>query len=1265
MKTNIQLFLMLLFSACNITAATHFEFHPREYVSTDNSRAPQSAFRYNDAAGTFSISATGQNNIAFQMNGDQDDKYYITSDDHYLVVTGSGLRTNHTDSYLWWINGWNRGTQVSPDYTTAADGKQYFVWDLTNGNSLFSAFDFSQQQIVLNSSGTNILLAMGFTATNAVGTISDIGFLSLLDIAVKYPQLMSAMGITNQTLINNTRSQIQTLIASAQTTMQERGGTETERAPLLEAINQANKAADNLNIQNIADTKQVLADLQSAIDEYIINTRQFSFQKTPRGITAQLDDMKLNISFFNDSTLHITKHANGISLPASLVVTTPEDIAPQLSYTTSDETVAIESATLRLVYNLRHGTIQCFRLSGELLISESTSSITPTQDGPNASYRLRQQFTLANDEQIYGLGQIQNGKLSMRGTSHNMVEENRSIYIPYFYSSKRYGLYWDNYSPTQFVDNNDGATFTSTGLGIDYYILAGTSSGGVLHSLRHLTGETQLPPLWNFGLYQSKQRYMSTDEVIDVVRRYRQQHVPLDCVVQDWQYWGGDNMWNAMEFLNPKYADYQRMIDEVHQMNAKLMISVWANFGSDTKQFKEFADAGRLITIPSYPGGQSTRPYDVYSSATRNRFWTYLMNGIMSKGIDALWLDSSEPDDFSNRTTDYDYVTGLDNRTFRNLRNAFPLCHVEGVYDHHRAEPTLADKRVSILTRSAFLGMQRTGAFVWSADITSSWETLANQIPAACNLSVCGLPYWNSDTGAFFIGQYNGGVNNAAWRRLYTRWTQFSCFCPMMRFHGDQTPREIWQFGEAGDSRGDYDNILRYIRLRYRLLPYLYATAHEVVTQSATFMQALPVCFEADKGCADVKDQYMFGRSFLVAPVVTDGAARRNVYLPAGNKWYDFWTGVIQEGGHSISRETPSDIMPLYIPAGTILPWGPDVQYSTERPWDDIELRIYAGNDGHFTLYEDHFDGYDYQQGQFTEIPISWDESTQTLTIHERKGSFEGMLQNRKFRIVRVSTTNGIADGESNPDTTVTYTGKSLSIYLPGSITTRKLTDITPLYISNPSFEADGRTLNHQAPTGWTVDSNTAWWGVNTGGGDGDPIATDGSYIFGVWDAMSTNKPVEIYQTLTSLPAGGYRLSVDMHASNRSNVIRLGEQSLFAGTHSVLFKDQISTAGEGDDYPMQPLTLDFTLTEDENDIRIGVSTHGAPAETWFKIDNFRLYTLEQQTTYVTSIGHINTDKQRTSLSRRYNVSGQPLMTTSGNPVSPNVVIFDGIKVMEH
>jgi len=971
----------------------------------------------------------------------------------------------------------------------------------------------------------------------------------------------------------------------------------------------------------------------------------------------------VRVRFVNDSTLRVTKFVGDeAKVERSLVVTANIESGLNISQSENDGMVTLSTDKVTMTYQVGESVISVYRSSGELLISETLADITSTADGPNDAYRLKQVFALDDDEQIYGLGQLQNGHLSMRGISTTMIQDNRSIYIPYIYSSKRYALYWDNYSPTTFSDDANGTSFQSTGQAIDYYVLVGSSAADVLRSWRRLTGGTQLPPLWNFGLYQSKQRYQSAQEVIDVVARYRQLNVPLDCVVQDWQYWGDDNHWNAMEFLNPKYSDYQRMIDEVHAMNAKLMISVWANFGPETKQYREFGEAGRLIPIQSYPTTVATRPYDVYDATTRDRFWNYLHDGLMSKGIDALWLDSSEPDDFSNKTTDYDYVTGLDGRTFRSLRNAFPLCHVEGVYDHHRAENSLADKRVSILTRSAFAGMQRTGAFVWSADITSSWQTLAAQIPAACNLSVSGLPYWNSDTGAFFIGNYSGGVSNASWRALYTRWTQFSCFCPMMRFHGDQTPREIWQFGSQDDAQGDYDNILRYIRLRYRLLPYLYSTAHQVVASDETFMRAMPVAYEDDAQCVGVADQYMLGHSFLVAPVVTDGAASRSVYLPNGGSWYDFWTGTHHEGGQRINRSTPQDIMPLYIPAGSILPIGPEVQYSNEKPWDDIEIRVYAGADGTFTLYEDELDGYGYQQGAYSEIPFTWNEASQTLTISQRKGDFNGMLQQRTFRIVRVSSSKGIADQPSTVyDQVVDYDGSPVSIKLEGLPEDEPIAEEMTDQIVNPSFEADARTMTKVAPQGWTVKSETTWWGVNTGGGNGDPQATDGQYLFGVWDGSATMTP-SISQTVYTLPKGRYTLTVDMQASNRSaTTIRLGRQYVFAGEQRGYFAEQLSTAGVGDTYPMQTIEVGFEQTADNEPLVIGVSTEGAPTETWFKIDNFRLYRVADGSyTDIRTIDHL---QPRLSSAAVYDLAGRKVLDRVDGRLPNGIYIMNQKKII--
>ena len=1114
-------------------AQVRYSFVPTDYVSTDNNRAPQSAFSYGD--NSFTITASGKNNIAFKMGGNCDNKYFIAGEDHWFVVAGTGLSTGATDAYLWWINGVNHGTQVAPDYVVTDGDRQIFIWDADGGNALFSWFSASSQQTVLNAKGTDFILAMGLTATGSAATVTDVNYYSDATLAETYPATVTPLGLSQNS------------------------------------------------------------------DPVV------SYEQTADGILGHKDNLSVRIRLLDSGTVRVTKFLDDeAKVEQSLVIKSQSAIDNSgFNVAESDGVVTVTTAKVRVTYNLADAAVSVFRANGEQMIAETRATLRPASDGPNASYRLTQVFSLDNDEQIYGFGQLQNGQLSMRGVSMNMIQDNRSIYIPYFYSSKRYALYWDNYSPTSFSDDGDGTSFQSTGQAIDYYVIVGENSDGVLSKWRTLTGGTQLPPLWNFGLYQSKQRYMSTQEVIDVVSRYRAEQVPLDCVVQDWQYWGDDNHWNAMEFLNSNYSDYQRMIDEVHGMNAKLMISVWPDFGPQTQQYSEFGDAGRLIPIQSYPTNVATRPYDVYDATTRKRYWQYLYNGLMSKGIDALWLDSAEPDDFSNKGSDYDYVTGLDGRTFRSVRNAFPLCHVEGVYENHLAQNELSDKRVSILTRSAFAGMQRTGAFVWSADITSSWECLASQIPAACNFSVSGLPYWNSDTGAFFIGSY-GGVGDANWRNLYTRWTQFSAFCPMMRFHGDQTPREIWQFGAKDDTQGDYNNILRYIRLRYRLLPYIYSTAHEVVSKDATFMRAMPIAFEDDATCVGITDQYMFGRGFLVAPVVTAGAASRNVYLPSNSKWFDFWTGEVFNGGQTVKRSTPQDIMPLYVPAGTILPFGPEVQYSSEKPWDDLEIRIFAGADGSFTLYEDELDGYGYKQGACSEIPFTWNEQTQTLTIGSRTGSFTGMLANRTFRIVKVSAQNGYGDQPATViDRTVSYDGNEVSVTIGGSLSAQVSTyDCTPM-ITNPSFEADGGTFSGRAPQGWTVESNTAWYGVNRGGGNGDPAASDGTYIFGVWDGSATKTPV-IYQTLSNMPTGHYTLSVDMQASNRSNTVRLGKQYVFAGEQKAYFADQLSTAGVGDAYPLQTFSVDFDVTDPTASLRIGVGTEGAPAETWFKIDNFRL-----------------------------------------------------------
>ena len=443
-----------------------------------------------------------------------------------------------------------------------------------------------------------------------------------------------------------------------------------------------------------------------------------------------------------------------------------------------------------------------------------------------------------------------------------------------------------------------------------------------------------------------------------------------------------------------------------------------------------------------YPSG--VRVYDPYNPMARDIYWEYLNNGIFKLGMDGWWMDSSEPDHMNFKPTDLDNKTYLG--SFRKVRNAFPLMTVGGVYNHQRS--VTSDKRVFILTRSAFAGQQRYGANTWSGDVVASWNALRNQISAGLNFSLTGIPYWNSDIGGFFLWNFPQKLNDANYRELYARWIQFGAFCPMMRSHGTDAPREIYQFGKKGDKI--YDAIEKFISLRYDLLPYIYSTSWDVTANQSTMMRALVMDFAEDVNALDINDEYMFGKSLLVCPVTeqmyskisVNGTDTTNVedfnkikshevYLPKDTDWIDFWTGEKYSGGQTITKETPIDIMPLYIKGGSILPIGPKVKYAEEKKWDNLEIRIYPGNDGAFTLYEDENDNYNYEKGNYSTITFEWDDAKKVLTINDRKGSFPGMLNERKFRIVRVSRNNGMGMNTVNEyDKIVTYNGKEVVVKL-------------------------------------------------------------------------------------------------------------------------------------------------------------------------------------------------------------------------------------------
>ncbi len=1017
-----------------------YEYHASEYVSTDDGRAPQSAFTYDEDANTFTIAGyQGDQNIAFRQDPSTSDKYFIEQDDEWFVVEGTNLRHSSLgNAVIWWFNGYNKGSAAQAHYkVTTGSGSQVFIWNARTDSLLNVNMSYESGRTTLSTNSNSFINALGLTAlSGTTSTITNVNYYNIYMLLGKYPEAMTQLGYTAASFTEELRAKLDSLLTVARAIEPVEGST---LATLVAEVTPALAAMDE---EGYADCYAYVSTLQRAIKDYATENPTVSYETTATGIVAQYNDQYVRINFFADDIVRVTRSLESDFVrTASMSVVAGQQEAPVFSVSEEDGVVSLQNDVVRVDYVLRTSTLTVTRLSdGEQLIGESqAATFTERADGENQRYTIYSRFELDDEanESIFGMGQIQDGYLNQRGRSDHLEIASLKVVIPYFQSTKNYSFYWDNYSPTDVVDNAQGLHFTSTGQVADYYVLVADDADGVLAAERRLTGHAPMPPLWNFGFYQSRERYESADEVTSIVQKFRYRRIPLDCVVQDWQYWGDNEYWNAMDFLNPNFSNYAEMIDYVHMKNAKLLISVWSNFGPSTDQFAEMQAKGHLLTGDSYPYGIGVRAYDPWSSEARDIYWDYLYKGIVSRGVDALWMDSTEPDYAElNGDSDFDCIVGT-GETWRSMRNSFPIAAVGGVHDHYRAaqdegDEAIGDKRVSILTRSAFLGQQRYGANTWSSDINADWTTFANQIPAALNFSACGIPYWNSDTGGFF----NGDTDSEEWRRLFFRWVQFSCFCPMMRVHGSGNKREPWEFGTT--SSDDYKLYVQYIRLRYRLVPYLYSTAWQVCNNDRTFMKSLALAFQDDKNGYEVKDQYMFGESFLVSPVLTDEATSRSVYLPAGTPWVNFWTGEQMSGGQTVTADAPTDIIPLFVRAGSIVPWGPDVQYTTQEAWDDLEVRVYPGADGDFTFYEDANDGYGYEQGEYTEIHFHWDDASNQLTISAPEGSYDGMIGDRKFRLVRVSETRGTADGATDDElvsTTVNYTGQAVTVTLTDDTT--------------------------------------------------------------------------------------------------------------------------------------------------------------------------------------------------------------------------------------
>jgi len=762
----------------------------------------------------------------------------------------------------------------------------------------------------------------------------------------------------------------------------------------------------------------------------------------PDGAKLTVDGGTLRVQFWSPEIVRVT-YAPGAELPelkSLSVVAKPESV--KLTRRENNRDLTVSSAKIKVRIDKQTGAVTFLDSANHVLLQETAHgrAIAPATVAGAAVTSAEQSFEIAKDEGIYGLGQHQQGLWNYEATgsfTQKLAQSNTNVGIPVMTSSKGYMLLWDN--PAVTTISSDAAADAGSaqrvlqwsseyGKAIDYYFCYGDGTvATAMAAYRHLTGEAPMMPRWEFGFWQSKERYASQEELLGVAAKMRELKVPIDGIIQDWQYWPpGNNTWGSHQFDPQRYPDPVAMFRQLHDEHYHTLISVWAKFDLGSKNSDELNAAGGMfpeVTRYVSPPGQG-QWYDPFATTGREIYWKQLRDQLFSKGVDGWWLDAPEPE--INNMGFRTYTTPLG--PGYTVYNAYPLMHSTGIYQGQRAATD--QKRVVILTRSAYAGQQRNSAITWSGDIQDTWQVLKNQIPAGLNFSLSGIPYWNTDTGGFFGNRSagNGDPTNPAYQELFSRWFQFSSFCPMFRVHGSyglRPGKEFWRFDDKTQAV-----MLKYLNLRYRLLPYTYSVAWQVTSGGNTFMQPLVMDFPKDPQARDVGDQYLFGSEIMVTPVTTAGASEQAVYLPAaGASWYNFWTGETARAGQTIQATAPVETLPIFIRPGAIVPMGPFLQYSNEKPDDPIELRVYRGADGHFTLYEDDGNTYDYEKGQHATIPISWNESTHTLVIGARAGSFPGMLKQHTFNIVWVSANHGAGvDPADHYDSVVHYSGKTVRI---------------------------------------------------------------------------------------------------------------------------------------------------------------------------------------------------------------------------------------------
>lgn len=668
------------------------------------------------------------------------------------------------------------------------------------------------------------------------------------------------------------------------------------------------------------------------------------------------------------------------------------------------------------------------------------------RDTVGRSWKFRNHFQWAQGEALYGLGCHMEDYLDLRGKTMYLCQHNLKEMVPVLNSTAGYGLLFDAGCGMVYKDAPEGSFVELEAANeVDYYFMKGCTMDKVVAQYRYLTGKSPMFPRYMFGYIQSKERYRSSEELVDVAEEYRRRQVPMDVIVQDWNYW--PQGWGYMKMDRRFYPDPRHLADSLHALDAKLMVSIWPN-PTNCPQTKDFAERGFML-------GHSV--YDAFNPLARARYWDYANEEFFGNGFDAWWCDCTEPLDADWRAMPEGY--GWDSHEERWKGNLalldavlgaersclFSLYHSKGLYENQRA--TTDRKRVVNLTRSSYAGQQRYATITWNGDTHASWKSFAQQIPQGLNFMATGCPYWTVDIGSFFTrggrewfraGDFDRGVDDMGYREYYVRMLQYGAFLPLFRSHGTDTPREIWRFGEPGEPF--YDSILRMIHLRYRLIPYIYSLAGKVTQEDYTMSRLLAFDFAGDARVHDIKDEFMFGPAFLVCPVtrpmyydkgsvtLQDVAKSRTVYFPEGADWMDFWTGKKYEGGREVTADAPIDKIPLFVRQGSIVPMGPVVQHTGELPGKELTIVVYPGRDARFVLYEDEGDNYDYEQGCFSTIELQWNDKRRVLTFGERRGGFEGMEKTRRFRVVVADGTEAL--DERTDGKLVRYEGKELKCRL-------------------------------------------------------------------------------------------------------------------------------------------------------------------------------------------------------------------------------------------